>query len=109
MDLPMIPFLTYRQPNEEGNLLYYILQRAFPHYDAVLLVYPKEGALAQSPIPGYSLWIVIVGTLRGAVIPGYQDVVNEMQSVADQMAAWYLENRIMTDEKKFKRWKVLPA
>lgn len=103
----MKPFITYREDNEAGNLLFYILQRAFPHYEAVISLNPKEGALGQSPVPGYHLYVVILGTLRGNMIPGYKDVADEMQAVANQMAEWYFINRIQPDEKKYKKWKII--
>jgi len=104
----MNDFITYREQNEKGNLLYYILQRAFPHYEAVLSIAPTNSALAECPIAGYHFFVVIQGTLRGKnVIPSYVDVQKEMRSVANQMAAWYLENRILVDEKKYRKWKII--
>lgn len=103
-----IKYLTFREPNEKGNLLYYVLQKAFPHFQAVLSVNPSDKGLAVSPIAGYHLYVVIHGTLRGKnVIPVYNHVEGEMQSVANEMALWYLENRILVDEKKYKKWKII--
>lgn len=102
----MSNFITYREKNEEGNLLYYILQRSFPHYEAVLLLNPRPGALAQTPIAGYHLWVTVIGTLRGGMIPSYKNVVEEMQVISNEMAFFYLNERIMPDEKKYKKWRI---
>jgi len=102
----MSSFITFR--DEEGGVLhYYVLQREFPHYVAILESQPSAMALAHSGISGHYLWLRIIGTLRGAVIPSYKDVANEMQSVCDEMANWYFENRIKPDEKKYKKWKII--
>lgn len=103
-----IKYITFREPNDKGSLLYYILQKAFPHFQAVLSIVPANGSLADSPIAGYHLYVVIEGTIRGKnIIPAFNNVTVEMQAVANDMAAWYLENRILPDERKYKKWKII--
>lgn len=102
----MSPFITFRDRDANGELQYYILQREFPHFVGILVSQPVEHSLAQSPISGHYLWVAFAGTLRGNIIPGYQDIQNEIESVFQNMAAWYYTNRIEPDLKKYRKWKI---
>lgn len=103
----MMPFITFRDKDKNGNLLYYILQRDFPHYVGLLSPYPIEGVLCQSAITGHSLWIVFNGTLRGNMIPSHKGEMVEMQVVFDNMAVWFHSERILLDEKRYKKFKII--
>jgi hypothetical protein len=103
----MNPFITFREKDKDGNLQYYVLQRAFPHYIGVVLNNPGSGLIGQSAIPGYTLWVVFDGTLMGNMIPNYRNVANEIQTVLDNMAAWYWSDRIILNEKKYSKFKIL--
>lgn len=98
-------FITYRE-NNDGELGYYILQRAFPNYIGRLTLISTEKKLISSPIAGYHLYITFDGVLLGNYVPGNKDVYEEIVSVFTEMARWYLSNRIMIDEKKYKKWKL---
>jgi|SRR5882757_11501386 len=102
----MTAFVTFRDTDSERKLQYYILQRGFPHYVGRISEKPIEQPLAISPIGGYYLWVVVDGTLRGGFIPGYKNVIEEMQNVADTMADWFYENRILIDPKRYKKFKI---
>lgn len=100
------PFITYRE-DVSGKLCYFILQKEFPHYVGLIKESPMGGTLPQMNIPGYSLWIQIVGTVRGSYIPSYQDVETEMNSVAGRMSQWLLDNRILPAESKYRKFKTI--
>ena len=96
-------YITFREKTGKG-LEYRILGRQFPHYEAC--IYANRGPLPFfCHIPGYALYVVMIGTLRGASIPGYQDVAKEIESVLLDMAQWYLTNIIETNPEKFKKFK----
>lgn len=103
----MNPFITFRDTASNGGLQYYILQRTWPHYLGVLTMIPIEKVLINMPIAGYQLYITFDGVLQGNYVPGHKDVYEEIQSVFTEMARWYLDKRIMIDEKKYKKWKIL--
>lgn len=101
----MSPFITYREKDEAGNLQYYILQKDFPHIIGVVANRPAEGNW-YSPIAGYYLYVVFNYTLRGKMIPSYKNISEEISSVLDKMATWYLAERILFDEKRYKKFKI---
>lgn len=99
------PFKTFREViNEE--LCYCIVQRAWPHYLGIVTLVPVENTLISIPIAGYHLHITFDGVLEGNYVPGHKDVYKEIESVFTEMARWYLDKRIMVDEKKYKKWKL---
>lgn len=103
----MSPYITYRDTDKNNQLQYYVLQRAFPHYTGRIVTYPEESVFGIAPIPGYRLWIICDGTIRGSIIPSYKDTVREVTDVLFQMSAWFWAERIVLDEKKFKKWKII--
>lgn len=104
----MTPFITYREPNKEGILCYYILQKAFPHIVAVISYQPIENPIAQPvPISGYGMFLNFHGTIAGRIIPSYNKIDEEITSVLGAMGSWYLEHRILPQEKKYKKWKII--
>lgn len=102
----MIPFITFREPNENGVLCFYILQKAFPHYCGLLISQPREGAIANMPLPEYNLWITWNGCLQGNVIPGYKGVESEIDFVFAEMADFYYKYRILENPKKYAKFKI---
>lgn len=102
----MNPFITYRDVNEKGELLYFILQKEFPHYQTVLSEQPIKVFVNAIPISAHRLWLVFSGVLRGQMIPSYQDVDKEIIGVMQNMADWFYENRILGNDKKYKKWKI---
>ena len=102
----MNPYITYRDKDEKGELQYYVLQRDFPHFIGVLATYPVAGTW-YSAVPGYNLYVIFNGTLRGNSVPAYNNITEEIQTVLDNMAAWFWCERIAVDQKKFKRLKIL--
>lgn len=101
----MIPFLTFREPNNEGELMYCILQRNYPHYIFSVSTHPKEKIVAPIQITGYYMWICFEGVLVGEVIPAYKSVFEEIHQVMNNASNWYYENRIVVNEKKYKKFK----
>ena len=102
----MTRYITYRDNDSTGQLQYYVLQRDFPHYVGIVSVAPVSGAMCCSPIPGYNLFIVFTGVLRGDYIPAYSGVKADIEMVFNDMASWYLEERIKKDEKKYTKFKI---
>jgi hypothetical protein len=102
----MSPFITFRDKDKNGELQYYVLQREHPHYVGCISSHPVAGAIAQSPVSGYYLWVVIQSTLRGNFIPAYNNVDKDMAVIADNMAAWFWAERIVSDKKKYKKFKI---
>ncbi len=101
-----IAFLTFREIDDKGILRYYILQKEFPHNKAVILSQPNHEALCQSVVPGYNLWVVWDGTLRGNFVAAYPDYQKELQYTMDSMANFYYSERVLTDEKRYSKFKV---
>jgi hypothetical protein len=99
----MEKYLTFRE-DDNGKEQYYVLQKEFPHFVGRLVDNPYFKSLINAPVPQTTLYVAIVGTLRGSVIPVYQKVDEEIKNVAIEMAMWYFENRIFINPKKFKRW-----
>jgi len=101
-----IPFITFREVDYTNTLRYYILQKDFPHSVAVIVSQPKHTALCQSVIPGYNLWVVWEDSLRGSYVAAYPDYEKDLQFTMDNMAAWYFSERILTDEKRYAKFKI---
>jgi len=100
------PFITYREEDEKNVLRYYILQKDFPHSKGVILSQPNHEALCQSVVPGYNLWVVWDGTLRGNFVAAYPNYEIDMQLCFDSMASWYYSERILKDEKRYAKFKI---
>jgi hypothetical protein len=101
----MIPFITYREKDKSGVLQYYVLQKEYPHFVGIISSIPISGTW-QSPIAGHNLWVVFNGTLRGNLIPAYQKIGDDIQASLDNMAAWFYNERIKPDEKKYSKFKI---
>jgi hypothetical protein len=100
------PFITYREIDETNTLRYYILQKEFPHCIGKVLAEPNHGAIVQGVVPGYNLYIISDGVLRGNFIAVYPSYKEELQLTFDSMAAWYHAERILKDEKRYEKFKV---
>lgn len=102
----MIPYLTFTEPNEEGQTQYFILQKVHPHILAEISEQLSSGLFQSAPINEYNLFINFKGTLRGLMIPAYRKIDEEINSVLHSMADWFYNNRILINEKKYKKWKI---
>ena len=103
----MTPYITFRESDNEGNLRYYILQKAFPHFLGAITYLPIDNAIIHSaPISDYNMYVSFSGTIKGNVIPLLNSIDKEAESIMADMAQWYYQNRIMVDEKRFKKWKI---
>ncbi len=103
----MIPYITYREPDSEGRLCYYILQKKFPHFVGILSTGPLENSLASAPVPSYNLWINFKGTLIGNTIPDYKNILQEITDEFARMADWFFEHRIKNEPKKYLKFKII--
>lgn len=101
----MTTYITFRDIDSVGNLQYYILQRAFPHYLGLISQRPSTSTIIQTPIPGYHLWVIFNGTLLGNMMPSYKDELKNVEAIFNNMNIWYLENRINIEPKKYKKFK----
>lgn len=101
----MKDYITFRDLDNENQLQYYVLQRDFPHYIAQISTYPKENLIPSIQITGYYLWIVFCGTLKGNLITGYKNTLEDIKFVMNDMAIWYYANRIVVNDKKYKKFK----
>lgn len=102
----MMPYITYRETNEEGQTLYFILQKDFPHYQCVVSEIPNKVFVDSIAVTDYNLYLVFGGVLRGFMIPSYADVEKQISEVMASMALWFFENRILVNPKKYKKWKL---
>lgn len=102
----MNPFVTFRDKDDKGVLQYYVLQRAFPHFLGVISTNPVATLIQPIPIAGYNMYVAFNGCLRGMVIPSYKEVDKEISETLEAMAIWYLNERILVDEKKYKKFKI---
>lgn len=102
----MSPFVTFRDTDSGGVMQYYILQRAYPHYVAKITYYPTGGSICEVPVTGHNLFVSFSGCLRGNYVPAYPKVEEEINAVFHAMALWFYENRILADEKRYKKWQI---
>lgn len=102
----MQQFITYRELDKNDELQYYILQKEFPHFVGCISAIKKENVIAQCPISEYNLYIVFCGTIRGNFIPSYKNIVEEIDAAVSNMANWYKENRIQTNQKRYEKFKI---
>lgn len=101
-----MPYISYRDTNESGELLYFIVQKEFPHFQVIVSDTPKKVFVECVPVSGYNLYLVFGGVLRGFMIPSYKNVDEEIKEVMINMSNWFVENRILPNEKKYKKWKI---
>jgi hypothetical protein len=100
-------FITFRDTDNNDKLQYYILQRSYPHYLALLSHTPIENSLGSAAIGGYNLWVIGIGTLRGRMLPiNLSQPLKDLQSTLDVMSSWYLANRIEINPNKYKKFKL---
>ena len=102
----MTPYITFREPDEKGELQYYILQRQHPNYIGVIQSVPRENILMRAAVPGHLLWVEFAGTIRGNFVEARVDVVEELDGIFTDMAQWFYLNRVKLNEKKFKKFKL---
>jgi len=98
--------ITFSEKTEDGEFQYFVLQKEFPHYLGQILTYPKKNIFPASAVAGYNFWVSFTGTLRGGFIPSYKDVAIEVSAALDKMALWYLDQVIMQDELRYKKFKI---
>lgn len=99
-------FITYRDTDENGNLQYYVVQKDFPHIQALITAYDKNYIFPSIPISGYSLYVSFDGTLSGKRVPAYREIQHDIVSVMNEMSEWYLNNRILPDKGRYKKFKI---
>lgn len=102
----MIPYITFREIDDSGELQYYILQREHPHYVGVIKNVPHGNILMRAAIPGHMLWVEFAGTLRGNFVEARTDIVAELDGLFTDMAQWFYLNRVKPNEKKYKKFKL---
>jgi hypothetical protein len=101
----LIPYITYREDAEEQPR-YYILQKAEPNVIGSLSTIPKSEIVGAIPVTAHNLWVVFAGTLRGNMIPARKGIKEEIESILASMSAWYYENRILKEPKKYIKFKI---
>lgn len=99
------PFISYREIKND-LLCYFILQKSHPHYVGIISVGKLNDVLSSVPIAGYQLFVNFDGCLIGNFVPSYLDVIKDIDRVMRSMSDWYLANRIITDEKKYSKFKL---
>lgn len=99
-------YITFRDNDSNGKLQYYILQRDFPHYVGIISLAPISGAMCCSPVSGYNLFIVFAGVLRGDYLPAYSGMKQDIENVFNDMAAWYFDQRIRVNERRYEKYKI---
>lgn len=102
----MSPFITFRDTDNDGILQYYILQRNFPHFVGIISLSPVVNVFQPFPIAGYNIWVTFAGTIMGRYIPSYNHISEEIAETLANMAAWFYDQRIRSDEKKYSKWKI---
>lgn len=100
------PFISYREENENGLLCYYICQKEHPHYVGIISVGQLVESLASAPVANYNLYVNFIGVLRGNYVPNYSDVLQDIQRNVWEMANWFYINRIVTEPKKYSKFKL---
>lgn len=102
----MSQYITYRESDPNLGLQYFILQKDFPHYLCLITEFKiLDSVIPPHNIVGYNLWLNFKGTLRGMVFPGYANIQKDISFVMNDMADWFYANRVIPQEKKFKKFK----
>lgn len=101
----MDAFITYREKDIDG-LQYYILQKEFPHFICKISFKPDKIFVNAVPIAGYKMWLVFNYCLRGKYLPSFKEIDKLILTVMEEMALWFLVNRILQDEKRYKKFKI---
>lgn len=100
----MSPFITFKDLGKDDILQLYILQRDFPHYCGTVCYFPIADSICCVPVAGHNLWVAFAGTIRGNFIPSYNDALQQIIPIFEQMASWFYINRILADPKRYKKW-----
>lgn len=99
-------FLTYREEDETGLLCYYIAQKNFPYYVAIVSVGQIPESLASAPVGNYNLYVNFHSVLSGNYIPNYKDVLVEISACMWDMANWFCANRVEKQPNKYSKFKI---
>ena len=99
----MIPYILFQEPDKNGNMQQFILQKAFPNYIGKISDRPVETILCQQPISGYNLWLQYTGTLKGNQIPFEKGALKEMEEQYFTMAAYFYT---VMDTRKYEKYKI---
>lgn len=102
----MEPFITFKEKDADGKDQFFVLQRKFPHYQAMILEYPREGTIATVPVPGHSFYLNFCGTIEGNYLLAKTGVEQEIQATLERMADWFYKNMIVPEPKRYKRFKI---
>lgn len=102
----MSPFVTFKDALPDGTLGLFICQRNFPHYCGILSYLPIVDSLGCVPISGHNIWISLHGTIRGKILPAYNDIDQQIELILSEMSQWFYLNRIVTDPKRYKKWQI---
>lgn len=105
----MSPFVTFKDVDKTGELQYYILQRAFPHYVGIIKYKPNIDALIEVPVTNHNLWVSFAGTIRGNFMPSYPGWQKELEKTFLEMAIWFYQNRILKEPRRYKKWAIHPS
>ncbi len=100
----MIPFITYREPDSGGDLQYFVLQKAHPHYVGMIVDNPNFDAVYKVPIPNTTMFVTFFGTVEGRRFPLHSHAEKEINGILVVMAEWYWTNRISKNQQKYKKW-----
>jgi hypothetical protein len=65
---------------------------------------PAYSSLVKVAVPMTTLYICLEGTIRGRLLPSYTGLEEEIKGVLSQAADWFYKNRILENEKKYKKW-----
>lgn len=102
----MNEFITFRDKDKKGNLQYYVCGREYPHFVGRIGMTPEKVVVDAIPMTGYKLFMIFCGTLSGNRIPALDKIDEQITSSLMKMSAWYYENRILVDEKRYKKFKI---
>jgi hypothetical protein len=97
-------FITYREPDQDGELQYFILQKAHPHYVGMVIDNPNFQSIYKVSIPNTTMFVSFFGTIEGRRFPIHSHAEGEINATLVIMAQWYLDNRILKNQQKFRKW-----
>jgi hypothetical protein len=100
------PFITFREKDDDGILQYYVLQRGWPHYLGLVTDNPHLASILKVPLAGYRFYVSYSGVLVGNYAPSSKEGESEMLLTLQQMANWFLKERILPYQRKYKNWKI---
>ncbi len=79
----------------------------YKNYHEMIQQLNAKPPIAHTIIPGYCIALIFSGYIgRGYRLIGGNDVISEIQGILNEMAEWYINNKINQHKTQFKRYEI---